>query len=163
MDYQHPEKQETFYLSMSANYVSEHSGLHEFGLATYGVGKLYINDELVIDNETEQSPGGMFFGKGSSEKRGVYKMQAGQSYRVKIEAGSASTSKVEGGSLIPIPGGACRLGACVKIEPDEGIQRAASLAARCKRTFVVVGLNVSSLFARRPERQTGAQVTNNNV
>jgi beta-glucosidase len=144
MDYEHPAKQDPFYMSMRATYVAEHSGPHEFGLATYGVGSLYINDELLIDNETQQSPGGMFFGKGSAEKRGVVNMCAGQTYRLRVEAGSASTSKVKGGSLIPIPGGACRLGGCVKIEPDEGIQRAAALASRCKRTFVIVGLNVST-------------------
>lgn len=142
MDYAHPEKKDPFYMSMRATYTPEHSGAHEFGLATYGVGKLYINDELVVDNETEQSPGGMFFGKGSAEKRGLYNMCAGVSYRLRVEAGSASTSKIKGGSLLPVPGGACRLGGCVKIEPKEGIARAVALASRCKRTFIVAGLNV---------------------
>lgn len=143
MDYSHPEKKDPFYMSMRANYIAEHTGPHEFGLATYGVGRLYINDQLVVDNETEQSPGGMFFGKGSSEKRGLFDMCEGQSYKLRVEAGSASTSKVVGGSMLPLPGGACRLGGSLKIEPDEGIARAAALASRCKRTFVVVGLNVS--------------------
>ncbi|KAH7303487.1 glycoside hydrolase superfamily [Stachybotrys elegans] len=141
MDYKHPSKPDTFYISMRANYVAEHSGTYEFGLATYGVGKLFINDELVIDNETEQAPGGMFFGKGSSEKRATYEVIAGQSYRLRVEAGSASTSKVIGGSLLPLPGGACRLGGCLKIDPAEGIHRAVALAEKCKHVFVVVGLN----------------------
>ncbi|KAJ0161688.1 putative beta-glucosidase K, partial [Colletotrichum tanaceti] len=141
MDYGHPEKEETFFLSMRARFVPEHTATYEFGLATYGVGDLFINDELVIDNSTEQTPGGMFFGKGSAEKRATYDMRAGERYCLRVEAGSASTSKVKGGSLLAIPGGACRLGGCRRINAEEGIRRAVDLAKRCKYTFVVAGLN----------------------
>ncbi|KAL0938437.1 Cel3c [Colletotrichum truncatum] len=141
MDYRHPEKGETFFMSMRAYFVPEHTGAYEFGLATYGIADLFINDELVIDNSTVQTPGGMFFGKGSAEKRASYEMEAGRRYCLRVEAGSASTSKVAGGSQLAIPGGACRLGGCRKIDPVEGIQRAAALAKRCKYTFVVAGLN----------------------
>ncbi|EXF79977.1 Cel3c [Colletotrichum fioriniae PJ7] len=141
MDYEHPQKGETFFMSMRANFVPEHTGTYEFGLATYGIGDLFINDEIVINNSTEQTPGGMFFGKGSAEKRATYDMTAGKRYHLRVEAGSATTSKVKGGSLLAIPGGACRLGGCRKINPEEGIQRAVELAKRCKYTFVVAGLN----------------------
>lgn len=144
MDYQHPEKGETFFMSMRAHFTPEHSDKYEFGLATYGIGDLYINDELVIDNSTQQTPGGMFFGKGSAEKRAIFEMKAGLRYCLRVEAGSASTSRVSGGSLLAIPGGACRLGGCRKINPEEGIRRAVDLAKRCKYTFIVAGLNVSS-------------------
>ncbi|KXH48263.1 Cel3c [Colletotrichum salicis] len=141
MDYEHPKKGDTFFMSMRAQFVPEHSGTYEFGLATYGTGDLFINDELVIDNSTEQTPGGMFFGKGSAEKRTTYEMTARKRYCLRVEAGSAATSKVKGGSLLAIPGGACRLGGCRKIDPVEGIQRAVELSKRCKYTFVVAGLN----------------------
>ncbi|KAM0545338.1 hypothetical protein ACHAPJ_011410 [Fusarium lateritium] len=141
MDYNHPDQDETFYMSMKANYKPEIDGLYEFGLASYGISKLYIDDQLVIDNETAQSHGGMFFGHGSTEVRGTYEMKAGQTYRLRVEAGSASTSRTSGGSFIPIPGGACRLGGCLKLEPAEGIRRAVAAAKKCKHTFVVVGLN----------------------
>ncbi|TDZ40702.1 putative beta-glucosidase K [Colletotrichum trifolii] len=141
MDYRHPEKGETFYMSMRAHFVPEHTDTYEFGLATYGVGDLYINDELVIDNSTAQTPGGMFFGKGSAEVRATYEMTAGQTYSLRVEAGSASTSKVTRGSLLAIPGGACRLGGCRKITPSKGIQRAVELAKKCRYTVVVAGLN----------------------
>ncbi|KZL64654.1 beta-glucosidase [Colletotrichum tofieldiae] len=141
MDYNHPEMKETFFLSMRAHFVPEYTDKYEFGLATYGVSDLYINDEPVINNSTEQTPGGMFFGKGSAEKRATYEMRAGERYSLRVEAGSASTSKVKGGSLLAIPGGACRLGGCRKINPKEGIRRAVDLAKKCKYTFVVAGLN----------------------
>jgi beta-glucosidase len=146
MDYSHPGLKETFYLSMRANFIAEYTGTYEFGLATYGIGELYINDQLIIDNATEQMPGGMFFGKGSSEKKGTYEMAAGQSYHLRVETGSAATSKVKGDSPIPMPGGACRLGGCLKRDPQEGIQMAVELAKRSRHTFVVVGLNVSIIF-----------------
>ncbi|KAL2844874.1 putative beta-glucosidase K [Aspergillus pseudodeflectus] len=140
MDYTHPEKNEVFYISMRADYQPEVDGCYEFGLASYGTSKLYIDDHLVIDNESEQAHGGMFFGHGSSEKRGTYEMVAGRTYRLRVEAGSALTSKVAGG-FISVPGGACRLGGCLKLEPAEGIRRAVALAKRCKQVFVVVGFN----------------------
>ncbi|KAG5659080.1 hypothetical protein KAF25_000282 [Fusarium avenaceum] len=141
MDYDHLDQNETFFMSMKANFKPEIEGLYEFGLASYGISKLYVDDHLVIDNETVQSHAGMFFGHGSTEVRGVYKMKADQTYRLRVEAGSASTSRTSGGSFIPIPGGACRLGGCLKLEPAEGIRNAVTAAKKCKHTFIVVGLN----------------------
>lgn len=141
MDYSHPAKRDVFFISMRAKYRPEVDGLYEFGLASYGTSKLYIDDNLVIDNETKQSHGGMFFGHGSVEKRGTCEMVAGRTYRLRVEAGSALTSRVTGGSFIPIPGGACRLGGCLKLKPADGINQAVSLAKRCKHTLVVVGFN----------------------
>uniref|UniRef100_L2FQX0 beta-glucosidase n=1 Tax=Colletotrichum fructicola (strain Nara gc5) TaxID=1213859 RepID=L2FQX0_COLFN len=158
MDYRHPDKAETFFMSMRAHFTPEHTGPYEFGLASYGESNLYINDELVIDNSTEQTPGGMFFGKGSAERRAVYEMTAGERYVLRVEAGSASTSKVTGGSLLAIPGGACRLGGCRKIDRKEGIRRAVELAKRCKYTVVVAGLNADlEKEARRHHRHTSRQ------
>ncbi|WZH42185.1 glycoside hydrolase superfamily [Fusarium acuminatum] len=141
MDYHHLDQNETFFMSMKANFIPEVEGLYEFGLASYGISKLYIDDHLVIDNETVQNHAGMFFGHGSTEVRGVYKMKADQTYRLRVEAGSASTSRTSGGSFIPLPGGACRLGGCLKLEPSEGIRNAVVAAKKCQHTFIVVGLN----------------------
>nr|RBR01809.1 hypothetical protein FVER53263_20773 [Fusarium verticillioides] len=141
MDYHHPDASETFFMSMTAYYKPDIDGTYEFGLASYGVSRLYIDEHLVIDNATSQTHAGMFFGHGSREERGTYEMEAGQTYRLRVEAGSASTSITTGGSFIPIPGGACRLGGCLKLDPEEGIRRAVAVAKKCKHTFVVVGLN----------------------
>lgn len=141
MDYDHPDRGKTFYISMTAYYKPEIEGLYDFGLASYGVSKLYIDEHLVIDNATSQRHGGMFFGQGSREERGTYAMKAGQIYRLRVEAGSALTSITPGDSLIPLPGGACRLGGCLKLDPDEGIRRAVAAAKKSKHTFIVVGLN----------------------
>ncbi|KAM0084236.1 hypothetical protein ACKRZS_003592 [Fusarium odoratissimum] len=141
MDYDHPERGGTFYMSMTAYYKPDIEGTYEFGLASYGVSRLYIDEHLVIDNATSQTHAGMFFGHGSREERGTYEMKPGKTYRLRVEAGSASTSITTGGSFIPIPGGACRLGGCLKLDPEEGIRRAVTVAKKCKHTFVVVGLN----------------------
>ncbi|KAF4453903.1 hypothetical protein F53441_3428 [Fusarium austroafricanum] len=141
MDYGHPEKGETFYISMTAYYKPDFDGAYEFDLASYGTSKFYIDEHLVIDNASSQTHAGMFFGHGSIEERGTYEMKSNQTYRLRVEAGRASTSLTTGSSFIPIPGGTCRLGGCLKFEPAEGIRRAADLAKKCKHTFVVVGLN----------------------
>lgn len=148
MDYLHPEMKATFYISMRASLIPEKDGLYEFGIASYGTSELYINDHLVIDNSAEQVFGGMFFGKGSVEKRGTFEMEAGKHYTLRVEAGSAATNQLTGGHGLPLPGGACRLGGCLKIDPEQSIQKAVELARRCKRTFVVAGLNVSTIHVR---------------
>ena len=141
MDYKHAQNGETFYISMRGTFIPECSGTYEFGLASFGVSNLYIEEKLVIDNSTAQEPGGMFFGSGSKEFRETFEMEQGKTYTFRMEAGSASTSKLLGG-MIDLPGGACRLGACLKLDPEEGIRRAVEAANSCKNVIVVAGLNV---------------------
>lgn len=141
MDYKHAQNGETFYISMRGTFIPECSGTYEFGLASFGVSNLYIDGRLVIDNSTAQELGGMFFGSGSNEVRATFKMDQGKTYTFRMEAGSASTSKLLGG-MIDLPGGACRLGACLKLDPEEGIRRAVEAAKSCKNVIVVAGLNV---------------------
>lgn len=141
MDYKHAQNGETFFISMRGTFIPECSGTYEFGLASFGVSNLYIDGRLVIDNSTAQELGGMFFGSGSNEVRATFEMDQGKTYTFRMEAGSASTSKLLGG-MIDLPGGACRLGACLKLDPEEGIRRAVEAAKSCKNVIVVAGLNV---------------------
>ncbi|CZT46602.1 related to Probable beta-glucosidase K [Rhynchosporium secalis] len=140
MDYKQAQNDETFYISMRGMFIPECSGTYEFGLASFGVSDLYINGELIIDNSTTQEAGGMFFGNGSTESRATFEMEQGKEYLFRMEAGSASTSKLSGG-MIDLPGGACRLGACLRLNPEEGIRRAVGVAKSCKNVIVVAGLN----------------------
>ena len=155
MDYTHPLMSPEFYICMSLTFTPPESGTYEFGLSSYGISDLYVDGARIIDNSTEQSFGGMFFGKGSVEKRGVVVgMEGGRTYLLRVEAGSASTSKSEDKQkpTMPIPGGACRLGGVMKIAPEEGLRRAVNLASQCKHTFVVVGLHVSFSAGIHPDR-----------
>ncbi|KAL5331631.1 hypothetical protein ACEPPN_001166 [Leptodophora sp. 'Broadleaf-Isolate-01'] len=140
MDYKHAQNGETFYISMRGSFIPECSGTYEFGLASFGVSDLYIDGKLVIDNSTTQEAGGTFFGNGSKEVRATFDMEQGRAYAFRMEAGNASTSKLMGG-LVDLPGGACRLGACLKLDPEEGIRRAVEAARSCKNVVVVAGLN----------------------
>ncbi|KAL2065606.1 hypothetical protein VTL71DRAFT_3276 [Oculimacula yallundae] len=140
MDYKHAQNDEAFYISMRGTFLPECTGTYEFGLASFGVSDLYIDGKLVIDNSKTQVAGGMFFGSGSKETRATFEMEQGKKYNFRMEAGSASTSKLLGG-MIDLPGGACRLGACLKLDPEEGIRRAVEVAKSCKNVIVVVGLN----------------------
>ncbi|KAK0112162.1 hypothetical protein ONS96_001419 [Cadophora gregata f. sp. sojae] len=140
MDYKHAQNGETFYISMRGTFIPECSGTYEFGLASFGISDLYIDEKLVIDNSTAQEPGGMFFGSGSKEVRATFEMEQGKTYKFRMEAGSALTSKLLGG-MIDLPGGACRLGASLKLDHQEGIRRAVEAAKSCQNVIVVAGLN----------------------
>ncbi|PVH79344.1 glycoside hydrolase family 3 protein [Cadophora sp. DSE1049] len=121
MDYKHGQKGETFYISMRGTFIPDCSGMYELGLASFGVSNLYTDGKLVIDNSTAQAPGG-------------------KAYWFRMEAGSASTSKLLGG-MIDLPGGACRLGVCLKLDSQEGIRRAVEVGRSCENVIVVGGLN----------------------
>lgn len=57
-----------------------HSKRHidfEFGLCVFGTARLYVDDELLIDNETEQRGGGSFFNVGIVEETGIKSVVAG--------------------------------------------------------------------------------------
>lgn len=149
MDYTHPLAKDTFYMSMKMFFTPDQTGPYDFGLAVYGTADLFINDELVIDNSTHQVSGGMFFGRGTTEKRTIYPLTAGVTYNLRVEAGSASTTKVDNPKAFDIPGGACRLGGCLSLDPTLAIQRAVDLAKKCKYTILVAGLNVSFLLMPR--------------
>jgi beta-glucosidase len=47
-------------------FTPEASGSWEFGLVMIGQGKLYVDDELVVDNWADQKPGQELFGFGVS-------------------------------------------------------------------------------------------------
>jgi beta-glucosidase len=53
-----------FYATIDATFTPDATGIWDFGLTVCGSANVYINDELLIDNSTIQSPGTSFFGKG---------------------------------------------------------------------------------------------------
>ncbi|KAH7317585.1 glycoside hydrolase superfamily [Rhexocercosporidium sp. MPI-PUGE-AT-0058] len=103
MDYKHAQNGESFYISMRGSFVLGYSATYEFSMASFGVLDLYIDGKFVIDNST--------LGR-----------REGRAYTFRMEAGSASTSKLLGG-LVDLPGGACGLGACLKLDPEEGLSK----------------------------------------
>lgn len=68
---------------MIFDFTPDTDGLWEFGFASIGKGNLYINGELVIENDACWKLGELFFNEGGSdERRALYTFEAGQTYKV---------------------------------------------------------------------------------
>ncbi|KAM6478097.1 glycoside hydrolase family 3 protein [Trichoderma sp. SZMC 28011] len=130
-----------FWGTLLGDFVPTETGTWEFGLSVFGTANLYIDDELLIDNTTHQTRGTAFFGKGTTEKIGSKEMVAGSTYKLRLEFGSANTTKMETVGMVNFGGGAVHLGACVKIEPQEMIARAVRAAADADYTIICTGLS----------------------
>lgn len=146
MDYKNSKLNfELFYASAEADFTPDVSGVWEFGMSVYGTANFYLDDELIINNSETQRPGTAFFGKGTAEEFGTKELIAGKSYKLRIDFGSASTSRTKTTGVVSFGGGGARLGACLKIDVDETIEKAAIAAAEADIAILCTGLNVSIL------------------
>jgi beta-glucosidase len=140
-----------FYGSLEGNFIPDESGVWVFGMAVHGTAKLLIDDELVIDNTLNQQQGDTFFRQGTIEMMGDKLVQAGQTYKLRVDFGSASTSPLREFSdgSIEFPGGGVRLGACLKIDPQAAIDWAVEAAKGADVVVICTGLNVRESSSHR--------------
>jgi len=113
------------------------------GLGVYGTAKLYVDGKVLIDNETKQTKGVMFFNCGTIEEKGILSMKKGQEYHIKVEYASAPACKLNQGSNVLSGGGALRIGGAKVIDADEEVKHAAALAKDADQVIICAGLNVS--------------------
>ncbi|OJJ47178.1 hypothetical protein ASPZODRAFT_141931 [Penicilliopsis zonata CBS 506.65] len=130
-----------FYATVEADFTPDVSGLWEFGLTVCGTADLYINDQLVIENSTNQVAGEAFFRKGTKEKIDKIFLEKDVTYKLRIEFGSAKTSKLMQVGVVSFGGGGARLGAKPVSNLEADISRAARLAAESDYVIVCTGLN----------------------
>ncbi|KAL5946265.1 beta-glucosidase [Pyricularia oryzae] len=141
VDYYNPKlKSKTWYADYEGYLVAEEDCTWEFGVVVSGSGKLFINGDLVVDNASKQKRGDAFFGTGTVEEKGTYKLTKGEKYHIKLQYGSAPTS------TLPIEGmalgeGALRIGGCKIIDAKEEIAKAAALAKDADQVIICGGLN----------------------
>ncbi|KAK9489559.1 glycoside hydrolase superfamily [Lipomyces doorenjongii] len=143
MDYSHPvlDGKPVFYADVIGYYMPDTSGVYEFGLTVYGTAKLYVNDKLVVDNETVQRQGEAFFNNGTIEEIGKIGLEAGTTYEVKVEFGSSSTCKL-GPAITDLPGGGgLRIGVAKTLNPDVEIKKAVEAAKLADQVILTVGLS----------------------
>lgn len=145
VDYYHPKLTEDLYWAeVEGLFTPDEDGEYEFGLTVFGTGKLYLDDEMLIDNETVQRSGGSFFNVGTVEETGTRHLKAGTSYRMKVEFASGVTSKLkDADGVVSFGGGGIRIGGARVIDPAEEIQKAVRLAKEVDQVVLCVGLNVS--------------------
>jgi beta-glucosidase len=130
-----------FWATLIGEFTPDVSGLWDFGLTVFGTATLFIDDEMVIDNTTRQTRGTAFFGKGTVQEVGSKQLTAGQTYKLRIEFGSANTSPMKAIGVVHFGGGAAHLGACLHMDPEQMVANAVKLAAEADYTIVCTGLN----------------------
>jgi beta-glucosidase len=117
-----------FSIRATARYTPQESGVYLFGLVSVGLSRLFVDGREVIDNWTQQMPGGEFFGMGSAEVQGSVTFQAGHPYQLTLEFARKEDTPI----------GIVRLG-CLPPVPADAIERAVQLAASSDVTIVCVG------------------------
>jgi beta-glucosidase len=146
MDYNCPRlKSSLWYADIEGSFTAEEDGDFEMGLGVYGTAKLYVDGKLLIDNETVQRQGTMFFSCGTVEEKGILPIKKGQTYRIKVEFASAAACKLEKGSNPLFGGGAVRIGGAKVIDADEEVKHAVNLAKNADQVIICAGLNVWTL------------------
>jgi beta-glucosidase len=132
-------------MNLEALLTTEEDGEYEFGLSVCGTAKLLIDGNCIIDNSTNQIPGGTFLGAGTREEVGPMKLQAGKTYKIMLHFGSAFTSSMKVPGVPPMHGGGFRLGGVRKMDPTVEIEKAVQLAKEFDQAVIIAGLNVSLL------------------
>lgn len=121
-----------FSVRVSTQFIPAADGRHEFGLTSAGTSRLFVNDQLLIDNWTTWQIGETYFSNGSDEQVAAIEMQAGEPYALRVEFASHDA----GDSFFS----ALRLGGW-KPPGREHIDRAAQLATQANVAILFVGAN----------------------
>jgi beta-glucosidase len=129
-----------FWATLVGDFVPNESGKWEFGLSVFGTANLYLDNELIIDNTTQQTRGTAFFGKGTVEILETRELVKGDTYKLRLEFGSANTAVMESTGVVNFGGGAAHLGACLKLSPQEMIAQAVEAAMKADYIVICTGL-----------------------
>ncbi|EKM56180.1 glycoside hydrolase family 3 protein [Phanerochaete carnosa HHB-10118-sp] len=116
--------------------------LFEFGLIASGRAKLFVDDQLVIDNWTKQRRGEFFFGCGTEEEYGRFSLKAGVSHKVHIEfCNVRAPADGDPNEAVMDSNPGVQLGGAEVRDPDELLDSALQLAREADVVIAVVGLN----------------------
>ncbi|GME77097.1 unnamed protein product [Ambrosiozyma monospora] len=86
----------TYYLTIEMDYVPEVSGKYAFRELCMGTALVYVNDELFIDDKTNQGLGTGFLGfTASAAQTKFLDLEAGKTYKFRAEYSSSKTFTVE--------------------------------------------------------------------
>lgn len=117
-----------FSARVSGRFTPQEAGAYIFSLTSAGLSRLSIDGREVIENWTQQTPGGEYFGFGSTEVQAVVPLEAGHEYLLTLEFARSEASLLA----------AVRLGMLPPV-PTDAIERAVQLAATSDVAIVYVG------------------------
>ncbi len=141
-DYSNPKiPTNLFYLECTGIFTPDETATYEFSLSVSGTGKLFVNNECIVDNATKQTPGDSFFGSGTIEETGSMELERGRTYKIHISFGTLPTRKFTVAGATAFGAGGFRAGGFRKIEVDREVEHAVQLAKRVEQVVLCVGLN----------------------
>lgn len=142
VDYKHPLiKSYLYWLELSGTFTPDEASDYEFSMCCAGTGKVFVNGECVVDNETKQRPGNSFFGSGTAEEIGSLKLEKGKAYDIKVTFGTLPTMKFTSPGTTGFGAGGLRIGLERKVEMESELDRAINLAKRADQVIICAGLN----------------------
>ncbi|PPQ81597.1 hypothetical protein CVT26_013572 [Gymnopilus dilepis] len=118
----------------------------EFGLTVAGRAKLWVDGSLLIDNWSKQIPGDFFYGQGTIEEKASVNVKAGKPVDIFVlytntPPPDGDDENGEGRLSQPALMRGVRLGGCEKIDEEDAIAEAVSLALQADAVILVGGLS----------------------
>ncbi|EXJ69068.1 beta-glucosidase [Cladophialophora psammophila CBS 110553] len=142
VDYKHPLiKSSLYWLELDGTFTPEETTDYDFSLCCAGTGKVFVDGECVVDNETHQRPGNSFFGAGTAEEIGTLKLDKGATYDIKVSFGTLPTMTFSSPGTTGFGAGGLRVGLERKAEIETEIERAVRLAREVDQVILCAGLN----------------------
>jgi beta-glucosidase len=142
VDYKHPlVKTSLYWLELTGTFTPEETTEYDFSLSCAGTGKIFVNNECVVDNETVQRPGNSFFGAGTLEEIGRLRLEAGKTYNIKVTFGTLPTMTFSTPGTTGFGAGGLRVGLERKAEIATEIDKAVALAKEVDQVVLCAGLN----------------------
>ncbi len=96
-------KSNVWYADFEGDFVADWDGKWGLSLVVSGTAKLFVNGQLVIDNETEQQPGDAFFGTATAEEKGFLDVKKGGNTTSRLSSAAAQPASFLVSSLVVAP------------------------------------------------------------
>lgn len=142
LDYEHRKITSYLYwLEFTGTITPDETADYEFGLSVAGTGKLYVDGECIIDNETTQRPGTHIFGIGTAEERGLVRLQAGSQHQILVRFATLPTLALPNFGAPFFGAGGLKIGGRRKVDAQSALARAVELAKAVEQVLVCVGLD----------------------
>ncbi|KAK7425965.1 hypothetical protein QQZ08_007547 [Neonectria magnoliae] len=129
-----------YWLRVRTTYTATKTATMQFGLCVLGKGKLYIDDDMVVDLFSSQPPKTLqtpMFNQASMEVTAEVKVELGKQYQLTVLLRNESVVAGVGA----LSAGGLRVGCCEKLNAATALAEAVDLAKQVDVPIIVAGLN----------------------